>query len=435
MGIWLFGSEWKNIAGTYVSDPRVLLLIESSRAYGRGCLAGIAAYLRNHRPWVVCHLERSLDQGVPEAVQQQSFDGVIARLEDHRMLRTIERMGVPAIDIRGVFCPDRGASFDTDPHGCAEMAWKHFRHRGYRSFAFCGYPGLKFSQQRCDHFCRFASDEGFGVDIFGVDASGLDASGIDASGGDVLSGDPESLTGAIDEQTVQKELSGELDDHKLAKWLHRIIKPAAVLACNDIRGRQVLSAAATAGLKVPDQLAVLGIDDDEVICDLCQPPLSSIEPDTWRIGFEAAALLQRLMDGGPPPNERILIPPSRISVRPSTDILMFEDRDVVAALNYIREHAADGIGVSDVVRNVAVSRATLERKFRRMLDRTPREEIERIRVERIRMLLLETTYSLDKIALMSGYKTANHLITSFRRVTGCTPGQLRKNPSGDGPME
>ena len=393
---------------TEASTKQVLLLVESSRAYGRGCLAGISAFLRDRSNWRIVHIERSLAEGVPEEVRRQRFDGVIARIETSSMADAIAEMGVPAVDIRGVFCPDGGVSFDTDPEACAALALDHFRGRGFRRLGYCGYPGLKFSDQRQNHFTDFCAEAATDVTAF-------------ESPGHLRENDPPR-----GEDTVASELGGELDRHEIARWIGQLPTPIGIFACNDVRARQVLRAAIEAGKRVPDEVGVLGVDDDEVICDLCNPPLSSIEPDTFRIGFEAAEWLERLMAGQLPSQPKFLIAPRRVATRRSTDVIMVEDPSVCRALSFIREQACAGIGVAEVVKSVNVSRATLERRFRQSIGRTPREEIERVRMERIRLLLAETTYGLGRIAELTGYRTSTHLITAFRRAEGCTPGEFRK---------
>jgi LacI family transcriptional regulator len=171
---------------------------------------------------------------------------------------------------------------------------------------------------------------------------------------------------------------------------------------------------------------VLGVDDDEVICDLADPPLSSIEPDSRRIGFEGAMALASLMAGESLPTRHVLIPPVRVCRRRSTDVYAIDDPQLVKAMQFIREHGCDEINVGDVCHSVSLSRATLERRFREYVGRSPREEIERIRMERARLLLVETNYNLEHIAQEIGYRSAAHLVTVFRRLVGSTPGDYRK---------
>lgn len=401
--------------------PHVLLLIESSRAYGRNCLMGIASYMRAHGAWDVLHLERGLQEDIPDLVKRQSFDGVIARIETQIIADSVEQLGVPTVDLRGVFPPEGGVTFDTDPEVCAAMAIEHFQQRGFRELAFCGYKGVGFSDQRSEAFLRICKEKEINARDYEADTVSAEKATIPKKKGPAQASSVSERAG-----TLSSELDGEMNDVQLAQWLGEMPKPLGIFACNDMRGRQVLGAVRRAGLKVPDHVAVLGVDDDEVICDLANPPLSSIESDAHRIGFEGAAALAELMSGAAPEKKEILIPPARLCVRMSTDVMAIDDSDLAAAVQFIRSHACEGIGVEDVLKATAYSRATLERRFRQVLSRTPREEIERVRIERVRMLLAETNYSLEKIAHMVSYKTAAHLVTAFRRNADCTPGQYRR---------
>lgn len=391
--------------------PHVLLLIESSRAYGRGCLMGIASYIRTHSPWRVLHLERGLQESVPDIVLKQRFDGVIARMETDAIANSVKHLNVPTVDLRGMLPPAGGCTFDTDAVACADLAIEHFRSRGFQHVAYCGYPRVDFSDKRRDAFLENAGAKRLNVSVFQPDV-----------GPEARAKDGHRAT-TVD--TLQSELAGELDEELLGSWLMELPKPVGIFVCNDMRGRQVLNAVRKTPFRVPDQVAVLGVDDDEVICDLATPPLSSIEPDTFRMGFEGAETLGRLMRGESDLPEKVLIPPIRIATRRSTDILAVDDPDLAAAIQFIRAHGCESIGVKDVLKATNVSRATLERRFREVLQRSPREEIERVKIERVRMLLTESNYSLDHIAGLTGYNTASHLVTSFRRVYDCTPGQFR----------
>jgi LacI family transcriptional regulator len=372
---------------------------------------GIAAYMRVHNPWTVFHLERGLVESVPLLLQQHKFDGVIARIETEEVWRSIEKLSAPTVDLRGVFTPSHGVSFNTDPAACAAMAIEHFRERGLKRVAFCGYDGVDFSDKRRDAFVKLSVASNMQVEYFATQEN---------------SQSPQDVT-ILD--TLQKELAGELVNESFDQWLDELPKPIGLWACNDIRARQVLASARRREIRVPDDVAILGVDDDEVICDLSHPPLSSIVPNTHRIGYEGAAQLASLMKGEVPDSRLQLIPPIRVAVRKSSDMYAVEDPEVAAALHFIREHGLGRVGVEDVVRATSISRTTLERRFREVVGRTPREEIERVRIQRVRTLLTDTTYSLEKIADLTGFGSPAHVVTAFRRHHRCTPGQYRSEQS------
>jgi LacI family transcriptional regulator len=231
------------------------------------------------------------------------------------------------------------------------------------------------------------------------------------------------LSGRFD--TVARETDAEYSELGLSDWVRRLPKPVAIFACNDVRARQVLVSCGNTGFRVPDDVAVLGVDNDEVICDLSSPPLSSVEPNTWQIGYTGAALLDKLMAGGSVAQQRVLISPQRVQVRRSTDVVAVEDPEVAAGLGYIQDNACRGICVSDVASTLSVSRTTLDRRFHRCLGRSPKDEIDRVRIDRARLLLDVTDYKIRVVASMAGYRSASQFVNAFKRITGCTPGMHR----------
>ncbi len=385
---------------------RVVLLVESSRAYGRGCLLGIASYMQAHGTWQVLHIERALSENVPAVVGAWNADGLLSRIADQQTMDAVSALQLPTVDLLGYYQPTEGAVLDTDPVACAELAAKHFLNRGFRHFAFCGYTGLTFSDQRVEQFINTLATLGKSVHVY-------------KSPGQLQAG--KAVT------TTSREAFAETEDNHVAAWLASLPKPIAIFACNDIRGRQVLSACAQANIAVPDEVAVLGVDDDEVICELSQPPLSSIEPDAFRIGFRGAEVLEQLMDGATPQNGTLLIPPRIVITRQSTSTIAVDDPTVASAMRFIRDHACEGIHVEDVVARVQVSRATLERRFRQLLDRSPAEEICQTRMKKVELLLAETNYKLSQIAQMTGFASSTQLVTTFKRHRGQTPGEFRKS--------
>ena len=200
------------------------------------------------------------------------------------------------------------------------------------------------------------------------------------------------------------------------------------MACNDFKARQVLDACSQADIAVPERVAVLGVDNDHLLCELSKPPLSSIIPDTRRTGYEAAALLHRMMQGERVETEKpLLTKPLGIAVRDSTDTFAIGDDDVAKALQYIRRHATANIRVTDILREVTLSRRTLEKRFKQWVGHTPHEEIQRVRTNRIKELLSETDLSVQVIAERTGFEHNEYMAAAFKRETGVTPTKYREN--------
>ncbi|RMF97358.1 MAG: helix-turn-helix domain-containing protein [Planctomycetota bacterium] len=382
---------------------QVLLWIESSRAYGRDCLLGIGAFARNRGDWRLIHIERSLDERIVRIPAGQQIDGIISRLDSPRDAATASRFRCPIVDLRGVYPPENGVVIDTDSPAVARMAADHLLERGFRHFGYCGFRGVDFSDDREAVFCEYLQKRGCSVSVF----------------------EPGKRKRRL-QGTAEVEAQGEFELDDLARWLLDVPKPIGVFACNDVRGRQVVEACRRVNLGVPDRVAVLGVDNDRVVCDLTHPTLSSIEPDARRVGFEGAAALDVLMNGGRVPKKRVLIPPRRVVTRLSTDILAVDCPIVGEALRFIHENAAKGLSVSQVAKAVDVSRSTLDRRFHEVLGRSAKSEIDRVRVRRARELLLETEFNLDTIARLVGYHSAAQFVNAFRRLTGMTPGAVRR---------
>jgi len=220
--------------------------------------------------------------------------------------------------------------------------------------------------------------------------------------------------------------SWEQLQESLFAWLEPLPKPVGVLAANDVRARHVLEACRRFGLRVPDDVAVIGVDNDELICELASPPLTSIVQGTEEIGYRAARLLDRLMRRRSRAVSNLLVAPVAIIERASTDLVATGDRVVAAALTFIRQNACAGIGVPQVARGIGVSRSTLDGHFKRVVGRTVHEEILRVQLNASRNLLVTTPLSLEEIARRVGLCHAQYFSALFRRVCGQTPGQYRR---------
>jgi LacI family transcriptional regulator len=380
---------------------RVILLIESSRQYGRGCLRGIASYVRVHGAWNCLHLERDQTKHLAVWIKKWKPQGVIARLEDQATVSLLAKQKIPVIDLLDSLELPQITRVWTPPQDVCRSVLDHFLDRGYTRFAFCGYPGIRFSDRRSDAFVELVKERGFGCDVYS-DPSGNRKSQYDT-----------------------RELEGTVNEAELGRWLMDLPKSVAIMACNDIRGQQVVDACAQVGIRVPDQVAVVGVDNDEVVCDFSQPSLSSVELDLKGTGYQAAAALDAIMREQRANGPDIAVKPLGIVPRLSSDALAVDDEIVARAVALIREHACDGLNVEQILDQLPISRATLERRFARYFNRSPKEEIMRMRLVRAEQLLRETDLTLTEIAEMSGSKTAAHFSVVFKARCGITPGEFR----------
>jgi LacI family transcriptional regulator len=310
---------------------------------------------------------------------------------------------VPAVDVRGAV-PECGLPLvDTENETVARLATDHLVQRGFRHYAFCGFPGANYSRIREQWFVECLAQRGFKCAVYEPPAT------------------------ASELQIVELEKRGLLFQEHLSSWLKSLPKPVGIMACNDIRGQQVMNACRRLNLLVPEEVAVIGVDNDLVFCELSDPSLTSVELDTLRIGYETAALLEYMMAGGKPPAAPILIPPLGIVTRRSTDVLAIEDLQLVAGVRFIREHLFDEISVNDIARAAGMSRRVFERRFVAQVGRSPKAEVLQLRLERVKELLADTDWPLAQIAERTGFNYGEYLHAVFTKKFGTTPGEFRKS--------
>ena len=382
--------------------PRVAVLVESTRAYGRGQLAGIASYLRQHGPWSIFWQERGMSDRPPVWLRRWEGDGVIARISTRPLARAIQQLAVPTVDLYGWLPGLKWPCLRVDNAQVARLAVDHLRERGFRHLAYCGFPGVNYSDERSRLFQQRLRELGHVCHVCPSPRA--------------------RMSGSI----AASEQQGLLYEAELTDWLRELPKPVGILACNDVRGQQILNTCREIAVPVPDQVAVLGVDNDEVLCNLADPPLSSIDLSCARIGFEAAALLARLLSGQDAPSRTILVEPGGIVTRRSTDVLAIEDVEVAEAVRLIRAHACAGLTVADLLASCSLSASSLERRFLHLLGRTPKAEIVRVRLQRVVELLAEANLSLAAIAARTGFKYAEYLSAVFQKKFGMSPGQYRR---------
>ena len=392
--------------------PKVALLIESSRKFGRDVLSGIAKYIHVHGPWSCYIEERELHDGIPDWVKHVPINGIIARIDSERTARELLRLGRPVIDVRASARFKQIPAFVTAPRAVMQMAADFFLQAGFRHFAFCGYPGIPFSDERGTALADYLATHGYTTHLFSPPRRSWAAGRPSAN-------PPLTRLQAVEQRGLEHE-------HAVAAWLRKLPHPLALVACNDICGQQVLNACREHGINVPGQVAVMGVDDDEVLCTISEPPISSIKPDAERLGSEAAALLDAMMKRKRVNPGLVQIPPLWIVERASTDVVAIEDPVTVQALRYIRSHVAEGVNVKDVLTHVGCSRTDLGVRFRHWLKTSVRTEIVRLRLDRACSLLRQTNLGLAEIARQSGFRDAPTFCRLFRKRLKHTPTDYRR---------
>lgn len=381
--------------GVTQKHPHVALLIETSRSYGRGLLQGVIRYLREYDAWSVYIQPHHLGEPVPSWLKDWQGDGILARVDNRRAATLIRRTGLPAVDLR-FSVPNLGfPGVGIDNRAVVKLAFEHLRNGGLRQLAFCSVPRGRnaWMDLRCQLFQELVEAAGHTCHVH---------------------------TGRVARPTWEEE------QEELVEWVTGLPKPIGVMACNDDRGLQVIDACRRARVRVPDEVAVIGVDNDEILCNLCSPPLSSVDINTPRIGYEAASLLSRLMAGQQPPAQPVFLPPRGVVARGSTDVLTTGDRDLAVALRLLREGACEGLRLNELPQRSLLSQRTLERRAHELLGRSPKEEMNRIRMEKAKELLSETSLTVSAIAEKCGFSQAKYFSQVFHANQGITPCQYRR---------
>lgn len=388
------------------TSRKVALLVETSRSYGRDLLRGIALFARTRGNWSLLHQEMTIDALLPDWIRDSTISGVIARV-DTRTIDPLRQLELPCVDVQCSQSFPGIPQVETDDRKVAKLAFEHLWERGFRRFAFCGFQFAHYSEARLRFFRQFVDDAGCPLSIY-------------------------ETRGIRNAPVTSIEETGLVDVKPMSAWLASLAPPTGLFVCNDIRGQQVLNAFRGLDLTVPDDVGVIGVDDDDTICPLSDPPLSSVRPDAERVGYRAAEILNAMMNGRSAPKTVEYISPKFVVQRMSTQVIAVDDREVARVCRFIREHACDGIDVHDVAEFTSLSRRQLERRFRNELNRTPHEEITAAQISKVKQLLRETTMTLEQIAPLAGYTHKERLSAVFKRETGDTPGDYRRKRVSNG---
>jgi LacI family transcriptional regulator len=385
-------------------EPANIGVVLSSELYcWREVIRGISTFVTGAAQWrleLFSPLERFVD-----LIRRDRIDGLLlGPVNDMAEARAAVRaVKGPAVGVVGDYFLPRTkvnvlTSVGSDDQAVGELAAEHFMTKGYRHFAFLG-TAAQWSDERCVGFERRLARDGYTLAKLnhgGPPAPNVRGWGLPHYGSDVF------------------------------EWLAQLPRPIAVLACNDLRARELAELCRVRRIRVPDDVAILGVDNDDLQCVLAFPPISSIAVPWRRIGFEAASVLAAALEGRDPPSRDIRVPPQEVAERQSTDTVAISDPDVSAAIRFIRGNAHRPIGVEDVLAVVPAARRSLEKKFQAVLGRSPLDEIRRAHVERAKRLLVQTELSISTVAENSGFTSAAWFSKTFLDIVNQTPSQYRQ---------
>lgn len=372
---------------------RVVLLVETSREFGRQLIIGIARYSRFYGPWSFYKEHIDLQSSIPHLTSWKP-DGIIMR--DSLIKDELINLNIPTILVQHDSAySDKLPVVITDSQSIAKMASDHLIERGFKHFAFCGFDHLEWSNNRKFHFCLHNEQAGFETHVYTSPRK----------------------TNIIDWENEQQHV---------CSWLQTIPKPVGLLACNDDRAQHILEVCKRLEFRVPEDVSVIGVDNDPMICEIGDPPLTSIALNVESAGFEAAQLLDQMIDCQEITEHKIDVSPTHVVQRQSTDLLAVNDPEVAAAIRFIRENAKNKLLIKDVVKATRVSRRTLEQRFRETIHRSIYDEIRQVRVEMISRLLIDTDLPISHISSLFNFTDVEHISRYFKKEKGIGLREFRK---------
>ena len=384
---------------------RLLFITDFTESFAYALLKGIIQYSSQTEQWVVCRMPTAYKKrlgmkGVVNWAKNWGADVVIGQFEERDNVDLFQKNGIVAL------AQDYKKKFTTIPNITADyvqtgrMAADLYLHKGFRNFAFFGYKGVCWSEERCEGFRSRIEEAGLGENFY-----------------------------LYDKQEIDNLWYYEAEE--LQNWLISLPKPVAVMACDDNQGNALIEACNSAGVKIPSELSLIGVDNDEVICTLSEPTLSSIQVDIELGGYETARMASRMLKDPSFKGHDIVLQPKKIVHRVSTSAYATTDKEVLRALQYIRQNLYKKLSVSDVLEQVPLSRRLLEVRFKNVLGVSIYQYISQQRIGRFAELLIETNDSIQEIAYKLGEDEAKSICRRFKELKGCTPTEWRNRKNAN----
>jgi len=376
--------------------PEVLLIFRTRFEECIAMLKGIAHFERTNNLWTTYHDDQAVAESDPKWLHNRSWQGVISRHTTSELASTCLKLKIPLVDLNDTDLFPGVPKIRPNNIQIGRLGAEHFLERGYQNFGFAGFSNLGWSGERRDGYIEALRRAGHNCRVF-----------------DVIF--PGSTTPFWDDKQIEK----------LAAWLKELPRPIGVMACIDLRSQQLINAAHKTKILVPEEMAVLGTNNDTFRCEMTIPALSSVAPNAFQSGFRAASLLNDLLAGRKIDSFDQRIDPLGVVARHSTDILAIDDEKIAAAINFIRQNACQGVTVDQVAEHTHISRSLMETKFRKYISRSPQAEIRRVQVGKISQLLVDTELPLKRIAELTGFEYTEYMCVLFKRLIGCPPGEYR----------
>ncbi|MFT6179236.1 MAG: LacI family transcriptional regulator [Akkermansiaceae bacterium] len=390
-----------NSMGITVSNPRkrVALLVYTSFEPGRETLRGIAKFAHEFDNWRLFYVPKGDHISISEWLLDSGAEGIIARVGDDAMAQTLRATGLPVVDVNRSVLDIGIPQIDADDEGIAALVAGHFFDHGFKHIGF--YPHESGDQGWSQRRCKSMREECV-----------------------------ERATFHIFEPPVDQPPGSKAARHAVRAWIRALPKPVGIMVSRDDGGLMVLDACREENMIVPEQVAVVGVDNDRPLCDLSAPPLSSVRLDHHKIGYEAAHLLDRLMASSKPPSDPLLIPPIRLVTRRSSNTRAIIDPAVALGVHFIYENLSDSkLGNDDLAREAGISRSLFQRRFRKETGMTIRNFLIEVRLAKAKSLLRDSNLSLSEISEIVGFCRQSYLGHVFKKYLGITPRSFRAEQS------
>jgi LacI family transcriptional regulator len=380
---------------------KIILLTDFGEEYGTSLLKGVTRYSQKYGPWVFCRMPRYYSEtkgidGIRKWAKEWKANGIIGQLYNDSDVEKLWNDGIAVVAQDFKERHKNIPNLTGDYFKTGKMAAEYFLRKGFEHFAFYGFKNIVWSRERAEGFEKRLNEEGYEVHYF---------------------------------ERKRRFKSRELWYYKpsaLSKWLKSLPKPIALMACDDNQGMHITEACRVTNIRIPEEVAVLGVDNDEMLCNLSDPPLSSVGLDTIKGGYEAARLLHTMIKTKNEQYYDIVVGPTQIVTRNSTDIYAAKDEYVGLALKYIHNNIEQNLNVPNVLAQVPLSRRSLEKRFSQVTGLPVYEYIFNLRIEKFTQKLLDTDLTVFEIAVDLGLNNGKNIARQFRQIKGCTPTEYRK---------
>lgn len=379
---------------------KIILLLDFAEEYSKSLLKGISKYSAEHGPWTYCRMplyyrETIGIEGILEWAKDWGADGIIGQLYNEMDIQKILDSKIPIIaqDFKERFeeLPNITGSY----REAGLMGASYFLQKGFKNFAFYGFNNIVWSRERAEGFEAKIQSLGYKVHYF----------------------------------EHRKSRSTDLwyfKSNSLSKWLLSLPKPIALMTCDDNQGLHITEACKQNKIRIPEEVAVLGVDNDEMLCELSDPPLSSIGLDIEKGGYDTAKLMEHMIENGHDDHYDIFVKPTQIITRQSTDIYATNDDHIASTLKYIHKNIEKNLQVDEVVKQVPLSRRTLEKRFLHITGYPIYKYIFNLRIEKFTQKLLETDQTIFEIAMDLGLTDSKNIARQFKQLKGYNPIEYRK---------